>query len=149
MLIVPAIILFVSLVVGIALNNILKQKIPAKMAMSLEDSEIKNIFFRALHGVPIYLSLIVGLYWIVNTSEHLPEGLVKIFSYILFAAIVFSITRVVERTLSGFIRLKFSGTGDASQSTLLDTIFRAMVYASGLLVVLDYCNIYGSSFRRA
>ena len=139
MLVVPAIILVVSLAIGIFLNRLLKQKVPAKIAF--DDSEIKNIFFRALHGVPIYLSLIVGLYWIVNTSEHLPEGLVKIFSYILFAAIVFSITRVMERTLSGIIRLKFSGTGDASQSTLLDTIFRAMVYASGLLVVLDYCNI--------
>ena len=108
MLAVPAIILFASLAIGILLNRILKQKVPAKIA--IDDSEIKNIFFRALHGVPIYFSLIVGLYWIVSTSSHLPEGLVKIFSYILFAAIVFSITRVLERTLSGFIRLKFSNS---------------------------------------
>ena len=138
-LIIPAIILIVSLSIGIALNRILKQKVPAKIA--LDDSEIKNIFFRALHGVPVYLSFIVGLYWIVSTSSHLPEGLVKIFSYILFAAIIFSITRVVERTLSGFIRLKFSGSSDASQSTLLDTIFRVLIYASGLLIILDYYNI--------
>ena len=139
MLVVPAIILFASLAIGILLNRILKQKVPAKIA--IDDSEIKNIFFRALHGVPIYFSFIVGLYWIVNTSSHLPEGLVKIFSYLLFAAIIFSLTRVVERTLSGFIRLKFSGTGDTSQSTLLDTIFRVLIYSSGLLVVLDYYGI--------
>ncbi len=139
MLIVPAIILFVSLSVGIALNKFLQKKVQARIEN--DDSEIKPIFFRALHGVPISFCLIVGLYWIVNTSAHLPEGLVKIFSYILFAAIIFSITRVVERTLSGFIRLKFSAEGDTNQSTLLDTIFRIVIYASGLLIILDYYNI--------
>ncbi|MBR4384249.1 MAG: mechanosensitive ion channel, partial [Selenomonadaceae bacterium] len=50
-------------------------------------------------------------------------------------------TRVCERTLSGFIRLKFSGSSDMTQSTLLDTIFRVAIYASGALIVLDYFNI--------
>lgn len=147
MLIVPAIILFASLSIGIALNKILQRKVQARIAK--DDSEIKPIFFRALHGVPISFCLIVGLYWIVTTSGHLPEGLVKIFSYVLFAAIIFSITRVVERTLSGFIRLKFSGMGDASQSTLLDTIFRVVIYALGLLIILDYYNISIAPFLTA
>ena len=99
-----------------------------------------EIFFRALRGVPIYLSVVIGLYWIVTTSS-LPAGLERIFSYILFAMIVFSITRVCERTLSGFIRLKFSGSSDMTQSTLLDTIFRVAIYASGALIILDYFNI--------
>ena len=138
-LIVPAIILALSLSVGIMLNRLLSRRV--ERILQKDDSDIKNIFFRALHGVPISFCLIVGLYWIVKTSEHLPDGLEKIFSYILFAAIIFSITRVVERTLSGFIRLKFSTTGDSSQSTLLDTIFRILIYASGLLIILDYYNI--------
>jgi len=137
----------VSLAIGIALNRILQQKLQARIEK--DDSEIKLIFFRALHGVPIYFCLIVGLYWIVQTSEHLPDGLEKIFSYILFTAIIFSITRVVERTLSGFIRLKFSAEGDSSQSTLLDTIFRVTIYASGLLIVLDYFGISIAPFLTA
>lgn len=138
-MVIPACILAASLAIGIFLNNLLKQKVSSRIAG--DDSGIKGIFFNALHGVPISFCVIVGLYWIVNTAGELPGGLVKIFSYVLFAAIVFSATRVVERTLSGFIRLKFSGSGDSNQSTLLDTIFRVLIYASGLLIILDYCNI--------
>jgi len=137
-LIVPACIMVFALFVGIALNQLLTQKLAGRVKAS--ESEIVEIFFRALRGVPIYLSIVIGLYWSVTTS-NLPAGLEKIFSYILFAMIVFSITRVCERTLSGFIRMKFSGSNDMTQSTLLDTIFRVAIYASGALIILDYFDI--------
>lgn len=137
-LIIPACILVFAFFMGVALNRILQNKLEARVKAS--DSEIMEIFFRAMKGVPIYLSIVIGLYWSVTTS-NLPPGLEKIFSYILFTMIVFSITRVCERTLSGFIRLKFSGSSDMTQSTLLDTIFRVAIYASGALIILDYFNI--------
>ena len=137
-LIVPACILVFSFFVGVALNQMLTQKLERRVKAS--ESEIMGVFFRALRGVPISLCLVTGLYWSVTTS-NLPAGLEKIFSYILFTVIVFSITRVFERTLSGFIRLKFSGSSDMTQSTLLDTIFRVAIYASGALIILDYFNI--------
>ncbi|MBQ7454726.1 MAG: mechanosensitive ion channel family protein [Selenomonadaceae bacterium] len=134
----PVCIMIIALSIGIMLNRMLTRKLDQRMESS--DSEIMGIFFRAVKGVPIYLSIVIGLYWSVTTSD-LPLGLEKIFSYVLFTMIVFSITRVCERTLSGFIRLKFSNTIDMTQSTLLDTIFRAAIYASGVLIVLDYFNI--------
>ena len=137
-LIIPACILVFAFFVGVALNQLLTQKLERRVKAS--ESEIVGIFFRALRGVPIYLCVVTGLYWIVTTS-NLPPGLERIFSYILFAMIIFSITRVCERTLSGFIRMKFSGSSDMTQSTLLDTIFRIAIYASGALIVLDYFNI--------
>ncbi len=137
-LIVPACIMVFALFAGIAINQMLTKKLAGRVKAS--ESEIVEIFFRAMRGVPIYLSIVIGLYWSVTTSD-LPAGLEKIFSYILFAMIVFSITRVVERTLSGFIRMKFSGSTDITQSTLLDTLFRVAVYASGALIVLDYFGI--------
>ena len=137
-LIIPACILVFSFTVGVVLDRMLTQKLERKVKAS--ESEIIGIFFRAMRGVPIYLCVVIGLYWTVTTS-NLPPGLERIFSYILFAMIVFSITRVCERTLSGFIRLKFSGSSDMTQSTLLDTIFRVAIYASGALIILDYFNI--------
>ena len=137
-LIVPACILVIALSIGIVLNQLLTRKLEQKVKHT--DSEIMGIFFRALKGVPISLCLVTGLYWSVTTS-NLPPGLERIFSYVLFTVIVFSLTRVCERTLSGFIRLKFSGSSDMTQSTLLDTIFRVAIYASGALIVLDYFNI--------
>ena len=137
-LIMPACIMIIALFVGFALNNFLNRKLTQRIESS--DSEILGIFFRAVRGVPIYLSIVIGLYWCVTTSDF-PPGLEKIFSYVLFTMIVFSITRVCERTLSGFVRLKFSGSSDLTQSTLLDTILRVAIYASGALIVLDYFNI--------
>ncbi len=137
-LIVPACILAFSFFVGVALNQMLVQKLERRV--KARESEIMEIFFRAMKGVPVSLCLVTGLYWSVTTSD-LPPGLERIFSYVLFTVIVFSITRVCERTLSGFIRLKFSGSSDMTQSTLLDTIFRVAIYASGALIVLDYFNI--------
>ena len=102
---IPVLILVISLFVGITLNSMLKNRIKIPIG---EEGSIKNIFYRALQGVPISFCLVVGLYWIVSTSS-MPAGLVTFFSYVLFTSIIFSITRVVERTFSGFIRLKFSG----------------------------------------
>ena len=98
------------------------------------------IFFRAMQGVPISLCLVIGLYWVVNTSK-LPDSLIQILSYLLFTSIMFTITRVIERTVSGFINVKFSSSGDASQSTLMSTILRVVIYASGILIVLQYYGI--------
>ena len=137
-LIVPACIMVFAFFAGVALNRLLTQKLAGRVKAS--ESEFMEIFFRAMRGVPIYLCIVIGLYWSVTTSE-LPAGLEKIFSYVLFAMIIFSITRVCERTLSGFIRLKFSGSSDMTQSTLLDTIFRVAIYASGALIILDELEI--------
>ena len=137
-LIIVACILGVSLTVGIVLNRMLTKKLAEKVEAT--DSELMGIFFRALKGVPISLCLVIGLYWSVQTSD-LPDSLDRIFSYLLFTVIIFSLTRVCERTLSGFIRMKFSSSSDVTQSTLLDTIFRVLIYASGALILLDYFNI--------
>ena len=137
-LIIPACILVFAFCVGVAVNQMLTKKLAGHVKAS--ESEIMEIFFRALKGVPIYLCMVTGLYWVVTTSS-LPKSLEDFFSCILFTMIIFSITRVCERTLSGFIRMKFSDSSDLTQSTLLDTIFRVAIYASGVLVVLDYFEI--------
>ena len=137
-LFIVACILSVSLIVGIVLNRMLTKKLEEKVEAT--DSELMEIFFRAMKGLPISFCLVTGLYWSVQAST-LPTSLDTVFSYVLFTVIVFSLTRVCERTLSGFIRMKFSSSSDMTQSTLLDTIFRVLIYASGALIVLDYFNI--------
>ena len=140
LLIVPACILAVALSIGIALNRVLEQKIDRHLKVDQFNLDIKSIFFRAMRGIPINFCLMTGLYWIVNTS-NLPAGLARIFSYFLFSVIVFTLTRVLERTLSGIVAMKLSSAGNASQSTLLDTIFKTVIYASGALIILQYCGI--------
>ena len=111
-LIIPACILVFSFFVGVVLNQLLTQKLAGRVKAS--ESEIMEIFFRAMQGVPISLCLVIGLYWVVNTSK-LPDSISQLLSYLLFTSIMFTITRVVERTVSGFINVKFSASGDAKK----------------------------------
>ena len=138
LLFLPACILVAALSLGITINRFLNQRIDR--ILKTDEGSVKSIFLHALRGIPINFCLMSGLYWIVNTSA-LPEGLARIFSYILFTFIVFTLTRVTERTISGVINVKLSGTGDASQSTLLNTILKTAVYASGALIILQYYGI--------
>lgn len=139
-LIMPVCILVVALFVGIALNGKLESSL-AQRVKNDDESKIKSIFLNALKGLPISMCLIIGLYWIVNTADYLPDGLVRIFSYLLFIVVVITLTRVVEKTLSGFISWKFSESGDISQSSLLNTLFKILVYASSALIILQELGI--------
>ena len=75
-------------------------------------------------------------------SSYLPEGLVRIFSYLLFAVVVVTLTRVIERTLSGFISWKIEASGgETASSSLLHTIFKILIYASAALIILQEFGI--------
>ncbi|MBQ7704369.1 MAG: mechanosensitive ion channel [Selenomonadaceae bacterium] len=140
-LVMPVCILVVSLLVGIFLNGKLQDKL-AERVQNDDASRVKNIFFHALQGLPISMCLIIGLYWIVNTSSYLPEGLVRIFSYLLFAVVVITLTRVIEKTLSGFISWKIEASGgETASSSLLHTIFKTLIYASAALIILQEFGI--------
>lgn len=141
-LIMPVCILAVALFAGISLNGFLKKKLSERVQND-DESHIKNIFFNAMQGLPISMCLIIGLYWIVNTNTYLPEGLVKIFSYLLFTVVVITFTRVVEKTLTGFINWKMetSGAASSASSILLQRIGRIVIYAVGALIILDAVDI--------
>lgn len=138
-LVMPAIILAVALFVGLALNSMLNNRM--KERIYDDESRLKSIFYNALQGLPISMCLILGLYWIVNTADYLSAGLVRIFSYLLFTVIVFTLTRVIERTLSGFVDWKLSTSSDIAQTSLLGTGLKIFVYASSALIILQYYGI--------
>ena len=137
-LILPIIILFLSITIGIAINRKLNEKIQMR-AKTIEPG-IKEIFFRAMQGTPISLCLVIGIYWIVNTSK-LDANIAQFLSYILFTSIIFTMTRIVERTVSGFVKMKFASSDNASQSALMSTVLKVFIYASGILIVLQYYGI--------
>lgn len=139
-LLMAACILVLFLLIGIAVNRKLESSL-SNRAITDDESKIKSIFLNALKGLPISMCLIIGLYWIVNSTEYLSDGLIRMFSYMLFIVVVVTLTRVVEKTLSGFISWKFSESGDISQSSLLNTLFKVLVYASSALIILDELGI--------
>ena len=139
MLIVPLCILTAALTAGITLNRMIKKRLLHRI--NTEEASWQSVFINALQGVPISLCLVVGLYWIVNTIDII-EPLVKIFSYILFTVIILTITRVIARTVSGVIDMQIERSQQAMpKTTLLNAIVNGIIYAMGILVVLQYYGI--------
>ena len=139
MLFILICILAASLTVGIMLNKLINRRI--ENHLNIDENSWFYIFINALRGVPVSLCLVVGLYWIVNTINII-EPLTRLFSYILFTVIILSITRVAARTINGFISLHIeSSQQKLPKTTLLNTILNVVIYAMGVLVVLQYYGI--------
>ena len=139
MLIVPGCILVAALATGIAINRIIRKKVAKHLAT--DETTWQYIFINALQGVPISLCLVVGLYWIVNTINII-EPLVRIFSYRLFTVIIISITRVFARTVNGMIDMQIERSERTMpKTTLLNAIMNGVIYAMGILVILQYYGI--------
>ena len=139
MLFIPICILAASLTVGIMLNKLINRRI--ENHLNIDENSWFYIFINALRGVPVSLCLVVGLYWIVNTINII-EPMTRLFSYILFTVIILSITRVAARTINGFISLHIeSSQQKLPKTTLLNTILNVVIYAMGVLVVLQYYGI--------
>ncbi len=139
MLMLPALILVVALTIGIALNKFVTRQI--RNFVNVKEATWYTIFINALRGVPVSLCLVIALYWIVNTIA-IPEPLTRMFSYILFAVIVLSMTRVAARTINGVIAVKLTSADEVMpKTTLLNTILNVLIYASGVLIILQYYGI--------
>lgn len=139
MLFIPICILAASLTVGIMLNKLINRRI--ENHLNIDENSWFYIFINALRGVPVSLCLVVGLYWIVNTINII-EPLTRLFSYILFTVIILSITRVVARTVNGVVEMHIERSQERlPKTTLLSTILTVVIYAMGVLVVLQYYGI--------
>lgn len=137
-LLLPSGILVAALLIGILLNRFINDRIEQHIS---EDVTLKSVFFNAMKGVPISFCLVAGLYWIVNTVEITPT-LTKIFSYVLFTINVFTLTRVLARTLSGMVDFYVDRSeGTLPKSSLLNNIISFVLYAMAIIIVLQYYGI--------
>ncbi len=135
---IPIGILAAALTIGILLNRFINRYIEQHTS---DESTLTNVFINALKGVPISFCLVAGLYWIVNTVEFTPT-LTKIFSYVLFTTNVYTITRVIARTLAGMVDFYLEQSdGGFPKSSLLHNLLTFVIYGMGIIIVLQYCGI--------
>ena len=145
LLFLPACILIVALSAGIIVNRFVNNYIAQHTESFYPEDDnvtgnLKTVFINALRGVPISFCLVVGIYWIVNTV-NLPPSVVKIFSYILFTVNAFTLTRVLARGISGFVTLQLNKGGQLPKTSLLNNILNVIIYAMGIIIILQYYGI--------
>ena len=139
LLLVPTCIVLGALTVGIIADRLIRRYINHHLAV--DESTGKYVFIRSMHGVPIFLSFIIGLYWAIEAVEISPT-LTKLLSYLLFTSNVITITRVLARTVDGVVTMYFERSNkDLPKTTLLNNILIGVIYVMGVLVILQYYGI--------
>ena len=139
LLLVPTCIVLGALTVGIITDRLIRRYINHHLAV--DESTWKYVFIRSMHGVPIFFSFIIGLYWAIEAVEISPT-LTKLLSYLLFTSNVITITRVLARTVDGVVTMYFERSNkDLPKTTLLNNILIGVIYVMGVLVILQYYGI--------
>ena len=139
LLLVPSCIVLAALTAGIIADRLIRRYIGHHLAV--EESTWKYVLIRSMQGVPIFFSFIIGLYWAIDAVEISPT-LTKLLSYLLFTSNVFSITRVIARTVDGVVTMYFERSDkNLPKTTLLNSILIGVIYAMGILVILQYYGI--------
>ena len=139
LLLVPTCIVLGALTVGIITDRLIRRYIRHHLAV--DESTWKYVLIRSMHGVPIFFSFIIGLYWAIDAVEISPT-LTKMLSYLLFTSNVITITRVLARTVDGVVTMYFERSNkDLPKTTLLNNILIGVIYVMGVLVILQYYGI--------
>lgn len=139
LLLVPTCIVLGALTVGIIADRLIRRYINHHLAV--DERTWKYVFIRSMHGVPIFFSFIIGLYWAIEAVEISPT-LTKLLSYLLFTSNVITITRVLARTVDGVVTMYFERSNkDLPKTTLLNNILIGVIYVMGVLVILQYYGI--------
>ena len=138
MLFMPVCILAVSFIIGLLLNKLVRRRIANHLI--IEEDTLQYVLIHALRGLPLAWCLGIGLYWMINSLD-IAAPIKHLLSYILFTIIVFTITRVAARTLAGMIDIRTQRSADLPKTSLLTNIVNIVIYAMGLLIILEYCGI--------
>lgn len=135
-LFVPVCIQVGALIIGYFLNRLISRYLKS----NVDQGSWMYIFVNAVRGLPISWCSGVGLYWTINSLD-IPPTVSKLLSYLLFAVIVFTLTRVIARTLTGVINFYTLRDENMPKTSLLNNLVNIMIYAMGALVILQYCGI--------
>lgn len=138
-LLIPALILGASLLMGFVLNYLLRRYITRHTDLA-PDSAL-GVLLHAVRGLPRLWCFAIGVYWTIHTVG-LVEPVQRLLAYILFTILVFSITRVIVRTLERIIALRTAETRSAAAATsLLTNLVAITIYAAGAIIILGYYGI--------
>ena len=136
---IPALILGASLLMGFVLNYLLRRYITRHTDLA-PDSAL-GVLLHAVRGLPRLWCFAIGVYWTIHTVG-LVEPVQRLLAYILFTILVFSITRVIVRTLERIIALRTAEARSAAAATsLLTNLVAITIYAAGAIIVLGYYGI--------
>ncbi|WP_196593110.1 mechanosensitive ion channel family protein [Pectinatus sottacetonis] len=138
LLIVPFFIQAAAFIIGKLLNKFINKKIHNH----IEKNSLSYVFANAVQGLPVAWCSGIGLYWTIDSLKLTNSTITTLLSSILYAVIVFSLTRVIARTISGMLELRIKRGEENTQATsLLTNIISFIIYSTGFIIILQYLGI--------
>ena len=135
---IPVCIQIGALALGYFLNGLIERY----LRTAIDKESWQFIFVNAVRGLPISWCSGVGLYWTINSLDNIPATIMRLLSSLLFTVIIFTLTRVIARTLTGIIDFYTLRSGEnLPKTSLLNNIVSFSIYAMGLLIILQYYGI--------
>ncbi len=134
----PLCIQLAALAVGMMLNRFIKNRI--NRHLDIPDDSVKGVFIRAAYGTPVNLCSLIALQWTVTVLPMTPV-LLSILQYATLGVIIYTITRIIARTLVGMIDIHTAKAENMPKTSLLTSVVNIFIYAIGILVLLQSYNI--------
>lgn len=139
MFFIPGIILTGFLIVGFFINKFINDLIEKRFNRS-EDTSLKYVIITSLRGLPRTWCIVTGIYWSLHALT-VAAPVTHLLSYIIYFFITMTIAQVIARAASGTINLYIQKNDNMSQTSLLNNIVSAIIYAIGIMVSLEECGI--------
>lgn len=136
---VPFCIQLIAFIIGLLLNRLINKNLHSKLDNGPET--FSYLFTNAIRGLPIAWCSGIGLYLTITTI-NMPSRLQDFLSNILLGVILFTITRVIARTLVGMIDMHTQKSdSNLPKTSLLTNIVNIAIYAIGILIILQSYGI--------
>ena len=135
----PLLILFVSMLIGISLSQLLFFRL-RRIAARISGSYYP-LLQRVMTGIPVFLGIAAGGY-VATQIISLPAGVLHLLDISFQVLLIFCLTVMGARLASGFFSMQFqkSAGNFASTSILVNTI-ELVVYLTGFLFMLQSFGI--------
>ncbi len=131
----PGLILLVAALAGSKLNSVLESYV--RNHTELSSRAPFTVLLQSIRGLPRVWCFALGVYGAICVIP-LTEPVRQLLSSILFAIVIFTVTRVTARVLSQLIAIYTAGAmDDSSGSTLLINLSDVAVYAGGIIFILS------------
>lgn len=127
----------VTLTIGFFLNQWLKKFLLRHE--STTNTNIFLIFLNGLKGLPVLWSFAIGIYCSISTMA-LPASIEKFLSWILFTVMVFTLTRILVRTIDQVIDIYLAKTNQ-NETSLLTNLVNVLIYFVGVIIILGHYGI--------
>lgn len=138
MFFIPITILIAFILLGIWINRLITNKV--NKHFDTDELTLQYVMIRSLQGLPGTWCTITGIYWSINALDIAPP-VTSLLSYFIFIFLVLTICRVVSNGLSGFFDLYAQKNTNMPKTTLFNTIAMVVIYAIGIVIILDHMGI--------